>query len=118
MRLVIFGSRGVSPTPCQISESLENVGIDESQVTELVCGMARGGDMAGLRWAGQMGLPVKKFPADWNKHGKRAGFIRNREMAEYADIGVGFWDGESKGTQNMITEMRQLGKRVEVLEWA
>ena len=49
-----------------------------------------------------MGYSVKEFPAQWNEFGKRAGYIRNEEMAKYADACVAFWDGESKGTKHMI----------------
>lgn len=115
MRLVIFGSRTCNPTPQRIRVTLEELGIDESKITEVVCGMARGADLAGLRYAAQTGIPVKKFPADWDRYGRRAGILRNAEMAEYADVGVGFWDGESRGTAHMIETLRGLGKRVEVV---
>jgi hypothetical protein len=45
---------------------------------------------------------VKEFYAQWNQHGKRAGYLRNKDMAEYATHCVCFWDGESKGTEHMI----------------
>ena len=56
--------------------------------------------------------PIKSFPADWDKHGKKAGFLRNREMAEYADELLLIWDGESNGSRNMMQEMEKLGKPV------
>ena len=49
---------------------------------------------------------------DWNKHGKAAGPIRNRQMAEYADCLIAVWDGKSRGTKNMIDEMNKLMKPV------
>ena len=72
----------------------------------IICGMARGADMVGYTLAKKCGLPLEKFPADWSI-GKKAGYIRNKQMAEYAsDNGNGvllaFWDGESKGTKSMI----------------
>jgi len=63
-------------------------------------------------WARENGIPIKRFPADWDKHGKAAGPIRNRAMAEYADALLAVWDGESKGTANMILEMHRMGKPV------
>ena len=45
---------------------------------------------------------VAYFPADWDKYGKAAGFIRNEQMAQNADALVVFWDGKSRGTKNMI----------------
>lgn len=50
--------------------------------------------------------------ADWNKHGKRAGYIRNQAMANVADTLIAFWDGNSKGTKHMIDIMEAQGKKV------
>lgn len=69
---------------------------------EIVSGTARGADKLGERYAEERGFPVTKFPADWNKHGKKAGPIRNEQMADYADALIAFWDGESRGTKHMI----------------
>ena len=64
----------------------------------------------GERFAGEYGLKLKVFPADWNKHGRAAGPIRNRDMAEYADCLVAFEGG--RGTQNMIKTAKELGLKV------
>ena len=40
--------------------------------------------------------------ADWGLHGRRAGYIRNEDMAEYADACIVFWDGKSPGSRHMI----------------
>lgn len=69
---------------------------------EIVSGGARGADSLGEKYAIERGLPIKIFKADWAKHGKSSGFKRNIEMAEYADMLICFWDGESKGTRHMI----------------
>ena len=74
----------------------------EFEITEIVSGAARGADRMGEMWGEVTDTPVKKFPADWKKHGKPAGYIRNAEMANYADALVAFWDGKSRGTKNMI----------------
>ena len=68
----------------------------------VVCGEARGADTLGRRYAEENGYQVLSFPANWDKYGKRAGYIRNAEMAENADALVVFWDGKSRGTKNMI----------------
>lgn len=70
--------------------------------TEIVSGGAKGADQVGERFAEQEGIPVQRFEPDWDEHGKAAGPIRNEEMAEYADVLVAFWDGESSGTKSMI----------------
>lgn len=68
----------------------------------IICGMAKGADMLGARYAQEREYHIRYFPADWDKYGKRAGPIRNEEMAKNADALVAFWDGESSGTKNMI----------------
>jgi len=71
-------------------------------ITEVVSGCARGADRLGERYANKHDIPITKFPADWDKWGKSAGYRRNAEMASYADSLIAFWDGVSKGTSHMI----------------
>lgn len=80
--------------------------------TEVVSGTARGVDIFGEIWAEENNIPIKRFRPDWNKHGKGAGFIRNAQMAEYADALVAIWDGQSKGTKNMIDSASKKGLNV------
>lgn len=87
------------------------------KVTEIVSGTANGADKLGERYAKAKGLPVKRFPADWNRYGKAAGHIRNKRMAEYADACVVFWDGESRGAKNMIDCARELNVPTMVVKY-
>jgi hypothetical protein len=80
----------------EILEDYNNIEI------EIVSGNAKGADRLGERFAKEKGFVLTLSPADWNKFGKSAGYIRNKEMAEYADILIVFWDGVSKGTKHMI----------------
>jgi len=75
--------------------------------TEIVSGGASGVDGLGEAWATSNNIPIQRFPAQWKKHGRAAGPIRNREMAEYAEALVAIWDGKSKGTKSMIGEARK-----------
>ena len=68
----------------------------------IISGTARGADTLGERYAQERGYAVERFPADWEHAGKAAGFIRNAQMASVADALIAFWDGNSRGTQNMI----------------
>lgn len=67
--------------------------------------MAVGVDTLGYRWAQCNNIPIKEMPANWNRDGKKAGPIRNRDMAEYADAAIVIWDGSSPGSRNMIENM-------------
>ena len=83
--------------------------------TQLIHGGASGADTCAGHWAAAMKVNVHVFPADWNKYGKIAGVIRNREMLIHGNpsIVVAFPGG--KGTRNMIDQARKAG--VEVLEY-
>jgi len=76
-------------------------------ISEVVCGGARGADKQGQLWAYDNNIPIKMFLADWNTYGKSAGYKRNVQMAEYADCLIAFWDGVSKGTSHMIKEAKK-----------
>lgn len=111
MKVIVAGSRSFCDYP-RLSRVLATI----PAIGEVVCGEARGADSLGRRWAEEHNIPVKSFPAQWDKYGRAAGPIRNREMGDYADYLVAFWDGKSKGTKVMIDYMQQLGKhgRVEM----
>lgn len=99
MKLIIAGGRDYQFTK-KDWDRLETI----RNVHEVVSGGARGADEAGEAWAAFRQKPIKRFMADWEKFGKRAGPMRNREMAEYADAVALFPGG--KGTQNMYLEAK------------
>jgi len=84
---------------------------------EIVSGAARGVDKLGERYAENYLLDVNLFPADWEQFGKSAGYIRNKVMGDYADAGIGFWDGKSRGTKHMIETLKELNKPVRVVRY-
>jgi hypothetical protein len=83
--------------------------------TEIISGVAEGADKTGEKWAGQNGVQVRRFPADWKKLGRKAGFIRNQQMADEATHLVAFWDGKSSGTKHMIRIAKEKGLKVRVV---
>jgi hypothetical protein len=111
MKTIIAGSRGFT----DYSVLHFFLSINPWEITEVVSGTARGADKLGERYAEENGISVKRFPADWDTHGKRAGYIRNSEMADYADALVAFWDGESRGTKHMIDLADKAGLRVSIV---
>ena len=118
MKLIVAGGRDFTDTNRMIAELQKLVESGEiSDSPELVCGMARGADLTAYSlWSGA-GMVIHKFPADWGRLGKRAGYVRNTEMAKFADVLVAFWDGNSKGTKHMIDVMEKLGKPVYVVRY-
>ena len=110
MKTIVAGSRDITDLKL-VTHTIETVSFE---VTEVVSGRARGVDTLGEVWAEQNKIPIQYFPADWNKFGRGAGPIRNREMAEYADALIAVWDGVSRGTRNMIELAKTYGLVVEV----
>lgn len=90
--------------------------IGNRKVT-IISGGARGADSLAVRYAKDYGHNLKVMPADWDKHGKSAGYIRNSEMLKLCDGLIAFWDGESTGTGHMIEIARKAGKEVHVIRY-
>jgi hypothetical protein len=108
MRVIIAGSRSI--TAFGVVERAILSSPFSGKITEVISGTACGVDRLGERWAKENNIPIKLFPANWSEHGKGAGRLRNSEMAMYADALIAVWDGESRGTRNMIEAMQRLGK--------
>lgn len=83
----------------------------------LVSGMAKGADMLAYNYAITNNIHIAKFPANWDKYGNSAGYIRNAEMASFANGLIAFWNGKSPGTKHMIEIMRELGKFVYLVNY-
>lgn len=114
MKTIIAGSRCIKNYDA-VKKAIEDSGFE---ITEVVSGAAQGVDLLGEAWADTHDIPVKRFPANWknlkvkgavvreNRFGKynaTAGIIRNERMAKYAEALICLWDGESKGSENMIS---------------
>lgn len=111
MKTIIAGSRGI--TKLAILQEALNGCFFKHDITEVVSGTAAGVDRLGEKWANSQDIPIRRFPADWNTFGRSAGYIRNKQMAEYADAAIILWDGESKGTKHMI----DLAQKMKLRTW-
>jgi len=78
----------------------------------VVSGGARGVDATAARFARARGLKVEEYIPDWEKLGKAAGYIRNKDIVNNSDILVAFWNGTSKGTEHSILIARKAKKKV------
>lgn len=112
MKLIVAGSRQFDDWPFIEQILYEDIPF---HIEYIVSGMAKGPDTYGYEWAKLNDKPCMVFPADWEKYGKRAGYIRNQQMAEVATALVAFWDGTSKGTKSMIDLAIKHGLWVKVI---
>jgi hypothetical protein len=109
-RVIIAGGRDIH----DYNLVLEAIEESSFQIDVVVSGGASGVDALGEKYAIEMNIPLAIFQADWHTHGRAAGPIRNRKMAENADALIAIWDGKSKGTKNMIETATKKGLLVYV----
>lgn len=104
MRILVTGSRDWDDEQ-RVIKMLDHYyfqqrrGEEPSSTDILVHGACpTGADEIAHRWAVRTGLTPEPHPADWEKHGKKAGFVRNAEMVELgADVCFAFIRNGSKG---------------------
>ena len=128
LRVIIAGSRDFDDFPKLMNSSIEILtGIskkrDDLDRIRIISGTARGADKLGEQYAKIAGYELSKFPADWDGLGKRAGYVRNAEMAKFAvedgnyGVLIAFWDGQSRGTKHMIDLAKRYGLEVHVVNF-
>ncbi len=116
-RIIVAGSRNFNNYRL-LRSKLDEIIAGISDEIEIVSGNARGADRLGERYASEHNITVALFPADWSVFGKPAGIIRNQIMLNYVSKGkalvVVFWDGESRGSLDMIRRARSAGIETKV----
>ena len=112
MRTIIAGSRGVKSVRI-IEAALRHCGWTPTVVISGTCEDSP--DVLGERWAEQRGILIERYPADWNRFGRRAGMLRNSHMAYVGEALVAIWDGKSPGTKQMIEAARR--RKLRVFVW-
>ncbi len=103
MKAIIAGSRTILDYDL-VKDKVNSLNKD---ITTVISGYAKGVDLLGERYAKDNGIDLKVMKADWNI-GRRAGFLRNEEMAyecskDTDGICIVIWDGKSKGSSHMIS---------------
>jgi hypothetical protein len=112
MRVLVCGSRHFKN-----AELMEDV-LKQWDIREIIEGEARGADTLAREYAEGHGIPVRAFPALWDKHGRAAGPIRNAQMLAEGnpDLVVAFLAPNSRGTKHMIEIAQKAGVEVHVVE--
>ena len=125
LRVIIAGSRDFNDYKLLKKSAIEIITKKTMlpDLTRIVSGGARGADTLGERFANEMGLEISRFIPDWDGLGKRAGYVRNAEMAKFAveddndGMLIAFWDGQSRGTKHMIDLANKYGLEVHVVNY-
>lgn len=113
-RVIIAGGRDFSDYQL-LRKKMDILLSEVADEIVIVCGMARGADRLGEQYAKAKDFRIDYYPANWGKYGKRAGYIRNEQMAQNADALVAFWDGKSRGTKHMIETAQKSGLKIRVI---
>ena len=98
MKIIIAGGRHYNDY--ETVKRVCNHMLQNQAEIEIVSGGATGADFIGEKYAKENNYKVTIFKTKWNEFGSSAGPIRNKQMAEYADALIAFWDGKSKGKKH------------------
>ena len=121
IKLIIAGSRTIDLSINQMRDIFDIFFpvLNLNETFEIVSGGASGVDKTAKEFVKDCNnndfywiSKYTEFLADWETHGKAAGPIRNKKMAEYADRLLLIWDGESRGSKSMKNEMTKLNKPI------
>ena len=107
MKVAVVGSR-----------SLSDVKIDEyipENTEEIVSGGAVGADNCAAEYARRRGIRLTVFLPQYESYGRAAPIVRNRQIVDYSDKIIIFWDGKSKGTLSVIKYAQKSGKPFEII---
>ena len=107
MKIAVVGSR-----------KLTNVAVDKyipKEADEIVSGAAVGVDSFAAEYALKKGLSLTEFLPEYKRYGRAAPIVRNKQIVDYADKVIVFWDGSSKGTLSVIKYAEKIGKPIEVV---
>lgn len=110
MKVLVCGGRDYANQRL-VDEVLDDVHAIH-RITLVIHGAARGADALADSWAKRRAVGCRPFPADWAKHGKAAGPLRNQQMLEegHPDLVCAFPGGS--GTEDMKRRARAAGIKV------
>jgi len=109
MKIAVIGSRSIQNA---------NIAPYLSDADEIVSGGAVGVDACAAAYAKRHGIPFTVFLPDYNRYGRAAPLVRNRQIVAYADTVIAFWDGQSHGTLSVIRYAKKVGKPCTVIRSA
>jgi hypothetical protein len=112
MRVAVVGGRDFD------DYDLMKKTLDEIQDVDLiVSGGSEGADNLAERYAYEKSIKMKVFKPNWNMFGRQAGFLRNIDIINNADMVVAFWDGMSRGTKHSIDIAKKGNIKTVVVEY-
>lgn len=108
MKIAIIGSRSITVSVSDIDNYMANA-------EEIVSGGAAGVDDCAANYAKEHGIKLTEILPQYERYGRKAPIIINKEIVDYADKIIAFWNGSSKGTLSVINYAQKTGKPCEVI---
>ena len=106
IKIAVIGSRSFSDYHFMCSI------LDHYDIKKIISGGARGADRLGKMYANNNGIEMQEFLAEWDRLGKKAGIVRNRDIVDACDEVIAFWNSCSNGTKHAIEYAERQGKPV------
>ncbi len=106
MKIAVIGSRNI--TSIDMAQYL-------SDGDEIVSGGAKGVDTMAAEYAKAHGLKLTVFLPEYERYGRGAPIVRNKQIVDYADRLIAFWNGTSRGTRSVIQYAEKIGKECQVI---
>jgi 1-aminocyclopropane-1-carboxylate deaminase/D-cysteine desulfhydrase-like pyridoxal-dependent ACC family enzyme len=112
-RLLVCGGRDYyQPNMVAVPlDILRGRALEKGAILVIVQGGAKGADQCAREWALGRGVECETFHADWAKHGRAAGPIRNQQMLDSRPDMVCAFPGGA-GTADMVRRARAAGVEV------
>lgn len=105
MKLAVTGSRGLTADLSNFAALFQNIEL-------IITGGARGIDRCAKEYGDKMGIPVRVIAPEYERLGKVAPLVRDRQIVDEADAVLALWDGSSKGTAYTVAYAKKKGKPV------
>ena len=111
IKIAVVGSRGFKDY-----HLLENILLAHIPCI-LISGGAIGADKLVEKFATYWNQKIEVILPNWEKYGKSAGPIRNKEIINKADHLIAFWNGKSRGTFSSINFAKNKKIRVDIVKY-
>ena len=119
MHIAVIGSRNYTDyygLETVLDEFIESKCGSLYNECQIVSGGATGADTLAEMYANAKDMSIVIFRAEWKKYGRGAGFKRNKDIIDKADVVFAFWDGKSTGTKNSIELAEKANKQVYIID--
>lgn len=110
MKIAVVGSRGFDDF--KLFKKVMDEFLAKFDEVEFISGGSSGADQLAFEYAKENFLPIKIYFANWKRYKKLAGYKRNKQIWQEADLGIAFWDGKSKGTDHSFKLSKEFEKEI------